>query len=81
MLNYIRDLVRPICPHCAGKGGFMEGYYEQEFYGCRCCNPDEDNDEDPTRVRRWHSWMFRFSEWRDAKRIDRWIDQQMKNAL
>jgi len=69
-------LIRPPCPHCDGKGGFMEGYYEPEFSGCRCCNPDERNEDTTTRVWRWHWWAFCFNEWRELRRLDRWIEQQ-----
>ena len=56
----------------------MDGYYEPEFYGCRCCNQDEDSEENPTRVWRLHWWMFRLKEWRAAKRLDRWIDDEVE---
>lgn len=76
MLSRLADLIRPICPCCEGKGGFMDGYYEPEFSGCRCCNPDEDCDDEITRVWRWQWWMFRLAEWREMRRLDKWIDQQ-----
>ncbi len=48
-------LIRPACPHCEGKGGFMDGYYEPEWSGCRCCDPDEERMDEPvTHVWRWH---------------------------
>lgn len=28
------------CPHCDGKGGGVEGYYEPEWFECPCCNED-----------------------------------------
>jgi hypothetical protein len=76
MLDRLRKIIRPDCPNCNGAGGFMSGYYEPEFSGCRCCNPDEGNEDDITRVWRWRWWIFRFREWREMRRLDRWIDQQ-----
>lgn len=73
----ISELLRPACPNCDGKGGFMSGYYEPEFSGCSCCNPDERNEDDPTRVWRWSWWLFLFQEWRERRRLDRWIDEQV----
>lgn len=69
--------IRPICPFCEGKGGFVDGYYEPEFSGCRCCDPNEERMDEPvTRVWRWQWWLFRYREWREARRLDKWIDQQ-----
>lgn len=70
------DLIRPVCPACNGNGGHMSGYYEPEFSGCECCNPDEDNEDDITRVWRWHWWLYRFRIWREERRLDRWIEKQ-----
>jgi hypothetical protein len=61
------DFIRPVCPHCAGKGGFVDGYYEPEFYGCRCCNEDESREEPVTRVWRWRWWLFRLDQWREGR--------------
>lgn len=72
------ELFRPECPHCDGKGGFMSGYYEPEFIGCECCNCDERNEADPTRVWRWQWWAFHFRQRREARRLDRWVDEQVK---
>lgn len=73
----LTNLVRPPCPHCDGKGGFMDGYYEPEFSGCPCCNPDEENEDVPTRVWRFNWWVFRFRFWLENYRIDRWIDREV----
>ncbi len=70
---WLYDLVRPVCWHCNGRGGFMDGYFEPEFSGCQCCNPDEENEDKITRVWRWRWWIFRYKMWR----ADRWIDKQM----
>lgn len=56
----------------------MSGYYEPEFYGCRCCNSDEDNDDKVTHVWRWHWWSFRFNEWRAQRAIDKWVEQETR---
>lgn len=76
MLSLLWQLIRPDCPNCDGKGGFMDGYYQPEFSGCRCCNEDERNEDPVTRVWRWQWWLFQFSQWRERRRIDKWIDQQ-----
>jgi hypothetical protein len=71
-------VLHPVCPHCLGEGGHMSGYYEPEFYGCRCCNPDEENENNPTRVWRWKWWVFQLSEWRAARRMDKWVDSEVE---
>lgn len=77
MLKRLWRLIRPACPYCEGKGGFIDGYYEPEWSGCRCCDPDEERMDDPvTHVWRWSWWWFRLSEWREMRRLDKWIDQQ-----
>lgn len=77
MLKILSQMIWPECPHCKGEGGFMDGYYEPEWSGCRCCDPKEERMDEPvTRVWRWHWWLFRFAEWREMRRIDKWIDQQ-----
>jgi hypothetical protein len=55
----------------------MSGYYEPEFSGCECCNPDEHNEDDTTRVWRWSWWLFQLLQWRERRRLDRWIDKQV----
>jgi hypothetical protein len=74
MIKFLLHLFRPICPLCDGEGGGMSGYYEPEFYGCRCCNAEEDNEAEPTRVWRWHWWAFRFAMWREERRFDKMIE-------
>lgn len=73
MLKWLYGLVRPICPDCDGSGGGMSGYYQPEFYGCRCCNEDEDNEDEVTRVWRWQWWAYRIEQWKH----DRWIERHM----
>lgn len=78
MLKNLYSLIRPICPHCHGEGGGMSGYYEPEWSGCRCCDPDERRMDDPTpmRVWRWHLWRFNYAERREAERLDRYCDRE-----
>jgi hypothetical protein len=82
MIKRIADWIRPACPHCEGTGGFTDGYYEPEWSGCRCCDPDETRMDEPvTHVWRWQWWAFQFREWREMRRLDKWIDQQPETRL
>lgn len=75
MIGKIRDLFRPICPHCDGKGGFMSGYYEPEFSGCSCCNEDEQREEDVVRVWRWQWWLHQYRMWQEERYWSRICDR------
>jgi hypothetical protein len=77
MLKKLYGLIRPICPHCDGQGGGMSGYYEPEWSGCRCCDPDEKRIDDPLpmRIWRWHLWLFNREQRREDARLDRWCDR------
>lgn len=72
------NIIRPVCPACDGKGGSMSGYYEPEFDSCRCCNRDDQNDEEVTHVWRWQWWRFKFNQWREDRAIDKWVEQEMR---
>jgi len=68
MLAFVRNLFRPVCPACEGKGGEISGYYEPEFSECGCCYEDRwYGDSNPTRVWRWRRWTWRYQEWRTAR--------------
>jgi hypothetical protein len=71
MIAWLRNLIQPVCPACNGAGGGMCGYYEPEFYGCDCCNEDEDNEAEITRVWRWRWWGHRYRLWQDERYYDR----------
>lgn len=78
MISALRNLIRPVCPNCDGKGGHMDGYYQPEFSECDCCNPMGDNEQEPTRVWRWRWWQHRVWLWREERRWDRMIAEGEK---
>lgn len=77
MIVWLRNLIRPVCQCCDGKG-HHQAYYEPEYYGCRCCNPNEDREEPVTRVWFWQAWWQRFDDWREERRIDRLIREDKR---
>lgn len=72
ILSWLRDLIRPICKRCDGKGGWVSGYYEPEYNECDCCNPGGDNNPDITRVWLWHWWIYA----REERRFARWCEEE-----
>jgi hypothetical protein len=68
MLQWLRDLFQPECPHCAGESGGTD--YFGEWWECQCCDPHGRNDTG--RVWRWRLWRHNFDLWR----LDRWIERQ-----
>lgn len=72
MIKFLYGLIRPICPQCAGKGGFTN-YYGDDWSGCSVCNPEEDNEEPVTRVWRWRWWAHLY----EMRQLDKWVDRQI----
>ena len=73
MIEFFRDLIRPICPHCKGSGG-NEGYYGGDWTGCSLCNPQEDREEPIVRVWFWQIWRHYYDMWK----LDRWVTRQIE---
>jgi hypothetical protein len=83
MLKWLYGLIRPVCPHCDGKGGAVSGYYEPEWSGCRCCDPDEARIDEPVPVRvwRWHLWRYWLDQRRDERHWEKMYDAEMQRHL
>lgn len=73
MIKFLYGLIRPICPQCRGQGGF-KNYYGDDWSGCHCCNPEEDNEDTITRVWRWRWWAYLH----EMRQLDKWVDKQMR---
>lgn len=73
LVHIIQNIIRPICPHCDGTGGFND-YYGGDWSGCSCCNSNEDREEPIIRIWFWQVWRHRYELWK----LDRWVTQQVE---
>jgi hypothetical protein len=80
LLRQLYNLIRPICPHCQGSGGF-NNYWGDDWDGCSCCNPEENREEAVIRIWFWQWWRFRYERRQEGQWTDRQIAEEERRAM